>query len=378
MRAAAVILSCLAFAACSSRSEFAYSGTIQAESAAVGSTIGGRVTAVRVASGQRVRAGQTLVTLDGDAQLASLAQARAQLGQATAGLASLTGGSAHAQRQQAAAQTRQAAAGYRKTRALSGNQVVAARQGVRQAQDDVWKAQAAATQAATDAARVEMLFSQGAVAAQQRDAAVSTAKQAAAVLAAANTQLATARSNLDATLHGAAPADIAAAGSAYQAAAANQRSVDVNSVSQIKAARSNVDAARADVSAALARLAEMTIRAPADGIVEDVDLHVGDLVAPNAPIATVDEFRDPYLRIYVAQADLSRIKIGDAVSVRSDAVAGRTFRGLVEQIDAAAQFTPQNVQTPEDRAALNFGVKIRIHDPNRLLLAGTSAEVALP
>jgi len=377
MRAAEMFLLCLCLVACGSRNEFAYSGTVQAESAAVGSTIGGRVISVEVASGQRVRAGQVLVKLDDSAQRAALAQARAQLDQAQAALAGLTGGAAQAQREQAAAQTRQAAAGYQKTAALSQYQIVAAQQGVRQARAEVEKARAAAAQAQTDAARVELLYSQGAVAAQQRDTAASTAQQATATLTAAKTQLATAQSNLNATRGGSAPADVTAASGAYQAAAAGQRSIDVNSASQIQQARSVVEVARSNVSAAQTRLDEMTIRAPADGTVEDIDLHPGDLVAPNAPVAMVDEFRDPYVRIYLSQADLARITTGSVVRVRSDET-GQTFGGLVEQIDTTAQFTPQNVQTPEDRAALNFGVKVGIHDPNHVLRAGTTAEVALP
>jgi len=376
MRALAMFIA-LSVSACGSSNEFAYSGTIEAESAAVGSTIGGRVVAVEVAAGQQVRARETLVTLDDSAQRAALAQARAQLEQAQAALSSLAGGASQAQQQQAAAQTQTAAAGYQKATALSENQIETDRQSVRQGQANAQKARAAAVQAIADNARVQVLYAQGAIPAQQRDAAVSAAKQAVAALAAARAQLATARSNLAATVRDTAAADIAAASGAYQAAVASQRAVDVNAPSQVQQARANADAARAAVAAALTRLREMTIRAPAGGIVQDLDLHAGDLVAPNASVATIQEFRDPFIRIYVAQTDLSQVKIGGSVRVRSDAFANRTFEGAIEQIDTAAQFTPQNVETRDDRAAVNFGVKIRVHDPDRVLRAGTTGEVAL-
>ena len=64
--------------------------------------------------------------------------------------------------------------------------------------------------------------------------------------------------------------------------------------------------------------------------------------------------------------------------MRSDALAGRVFEGHIETIDARAQFTPRDVQTAEDRAALAFGIKVRIADPDRALRAGTTVDVALP
>ena len=128
----------------------------------------------------------------------------------------------------------------------------------------------------------------------------------------------------------------------------------------------------------MAKLAECTVRAPADGVVSALDLHRGDLVAPGAIVATVDEFKDPYVRIYVRQADLARFAMGTAVHVRADAAPDKIFDGVVAQVDSNAQFTPRDVQTPEDRADLSFGVKIRVHDPGNALHGGTTASVAVP
>jgi len=119
------------------------------------------------------------------------------------------------------------------------------------------------------------------------------------------------------------------------------------------------------------------VRAPAAGIVNGLNLRVGDLVPPNAAVATIDEFKDPYLYIYVPQSDLGRVQLGQAVTVRSDAFPRRTFDGHVEAIDQTAQFTPRDVQTAQDRANLVFGVKVRVHDPNYELRGGTTAQVSL-
>jgi HlyD family secretion protein len=146
----------------------------------------------------------------------------------------------------------------------------------------------------------------------------------------------------------------------------------------VREAQATARAAQADVAAARVRLDETIVRAPADGVVTALDLHPGDLVAPGASVATIDEAGNPYARIYVPQAQLGRVTVGAHLAVRSDALPGVSFDGVVEQVDSQAQFTPQNVQTASDRAVLSFGVKVRVHDPQRRLHPGTTVEVALP
>ena len=113
-------------------------------------------------------------------------------------------------------------------------------------------------------------------------------------------------------------------------------------------------------------------------MVDGLDLHAGDIVPAGAPVATIDEFGRPWVRIYVAQSDMSRVRVGAGVQLRSDALNGRMLAGTIEAIDTTAQFTPRDVQTAADRADLAFGVKVRINDPNQDLRAGTTVEVALP
>jgi multidrug resistance efflux pump len=171
--------------------------------------------------------------------------------------------------------------------------------------------------------------------------------------------------------------DTTVAQQAYSSAVANRQLVQVGArPDQIAQARAALDAGRANVAAAQTNLREMTIKAPADGVIDSLDLRVGDLVAPRAQVAIVREFRDPFVRIYVAQRDLGKIAVGHTVTVRSDALGG-SYSGTVEQIDQDAQFTPRDVQTREDRADLSFGVKVRVHDPHGQLPGGTTVEVSL-
>ena len=358
--------------------QFQYSGTLQAESAQVGSTIGGRVSAVYVSDGQRVSKNQGLVQLDDRDERAALAAARAQAAQAAAALANVQAGPRPAEIERAAATEGQALATLRKAETSKADVIAQAADNVRQAEASLHQAQAAALQAAQNDRRVSLLHSQGAVAAQAADDARSADRQAQAAVRAASARLSEAQAVLAQT-SASVPQDVAAAQGGYQAAVAQRQLVQQGSRPQeISQARAAFNAARANVAAARARLDEMLIKSPADGFVEQIDLHPGDLLSPRAQAATVHELRDPYVRIYVVQTDLGRLRTGQAVRVRSDAVAGVEFSGTIEQIDEEAQFTPRDIQTAQDRADLTFGVKVRVHDPGRRLHGGTTVEVALP
>jgi HlyD family secretion protein len=123
-------------------------------------------------------------------------------------------------------------------------------------------------------------------------------------------------------------------------------------------------------------LREATILVPADGVVSSFNLHPGDMLAANQTAAVIDTFADPYVYIYASQSDLARIRNASRIVVHSDAGAG-TFEGRVVAFDRSAQFTPQNVETADQRAQLVYGVKIRIHDPHHALLDGTTVTVEL-
>ncbi|HEV2909677.1 MAG TPA: efflux RND transporter periplasmic adaptor subunit [Candidatus Eremiobacteraceae bacterium] len=356
-------LALLALVACS-RGQTSYSGTLQSESADVGSTVGGRVIAVLASDGEKVSKGQTIVRFDPKDQQAALVQAQGQLAQAQANLADLLAGPRQQDIEKANAQAAQAQHVYQQAQLTGPHQITEAAANLRQAR-------AAAVQAHRDADRSRQLYAGGAISAQANDAALSAERQAQARYTAAQAQFVAAQT-------GSVPQSVAAAGQAYEAAAANAALVAAGTrPEQIQQARDAVRTAQGLVAGAKARLAEMVVAAPADGIINSLDLRAGDLVPAGASVATVDEFVDPFVRIYVAQASLGVLKVGQQVTVRSDAFPGRTFDGRVESIDSSAQFTPRDVQTAEDRANLVFGVKVRVHDPDRVLRGGTTASVAL-
>ncbi len=378
MRSGLITAAC-AIAACScAPSSPAYSGTLQAPSAAVGSTIGGRITRVYTTEGAFVATGAPLVSFDDAQQAAAVVAAAGQLNEARAALADLRAGTRPQDLARAKALAQQDYAQLQLGRSATPYQVTVARNQLREAFAQERDADAAAVRARADANRARSLFATGDISSHERDAAVEAQMRADAQLASSKAAVRAAHAQTINTTTVTLPQTVASAQAAYQAAREQYLSLAAGArPDQIRQAEAAVRTAQGQLANARAKLAEMIVRAPADGVVTDMDLHPGDLLAPGASVATIEERGNPYVRIYVSQRDLGRVKLGDRAAVHADSTPG-TFDGVVEQIDARAQFTPESVQTKSDRAVLSFGVKVRIHDPKELLHPGTTVEVPLP
>ena len=136
--------------------------------------------------------------------------------------------------------------------------------------------------------------------------------------------------------------------------------------------------ARAQLAELDTQLREMKITAPSDSVLETLSVKVGDVLAPNQPIATLLLTNHLWVRVFVAETWLGQIKLGDSAQVRVDSFPGKDFTGVVEQIARAPEFTPRNVQTVDERIKQVFGVKLRLDNASNDLRAGMSADVIFP
>lgn len=365
--------------ACARHGADPYSGTLQVPSAAVGSTTGGRIAQVLVAEGNAVREGQVIVRFDDTQQRGELTAATARLAEARAALADLRAGARPEDLARAAALAEQQRAQYELARSEQPYQTSISADQVRQARARLSDAQAAAREAHTEADRMRSLYATGDVSAQQRDSAVAREASANAHVADAAAAVRAARAQFENTAGVTLPQTATGALAAYRAAQAQYQALAAGArPDQIRQSEAAVRAAQGAVTQARQKLAETVVRSPADGVVSAIDLHPGDLVGPGASVATVDESGDPFVRIYVPQSSLGKFAVGTKLAVHSDALPGATFEGVVEAVDARAQFTPQNVQTENDRAGLSFGVKVRVADRDHRLHGGTTVGVAFP
>lgn len=354
---AAFLALCGALAACATPAP-RYSGTVQTESVAAGSQIGGRVVEVDVAAGSRVRRGQVLLRLDPAQLAAQRDEAAAQARQASGRLAELLAGNTADDVARARALSAQAQAQYRQTVAQAPPRTVAAEAAIRDAA-------AAADLARVTFERVQALAATG-------DVARASLDQARSADIAAQARLTQARADAAALIVAVLPGERSGARAAAAAQQAAFRSVrDGARVEEIAQARAQLANAQAAERYAAARLRETALLAPADGVIESFNLHPGDLLAAGVPAAIVDTFVDPYVYIYAAQRDLGALLRGGHVRIVSDA-DGAVYDGVVETHDRNAQFTPQNTETADQRAELVYGIKVRIRDPHHALLSGTT------
>jgi len=84
-----------------------------------------------------------------------------------------------------------------------------------------------------------------------------------------------------------------------------------------------------------------------------------------------------WVKIYVPETDLSKVKLGQSARVTVDGMQGHNFTGHVGQIASEAEFLPRNVQTPDDREHQVFGVRVYVENANGILKSGMSASVIL-
>lgn len=134
-------------------------------------------------------------------------------------------------------------------------------------------------------------------------------------------------------------------------------------------------AARAQLAEVDAQLRELVVLSPTNCVIETLSVKVGDVVSPNREVATLLLTNHLWVRVFVPEPWLGRVKLGESVVVRVDTFPGREFKGVIEQIARAAEFTPRNVQTTGERVKQVFGVKVRLDNKDGDLRAGMAADV---
>ncbi len=278
----------------------AISGTIETDQARVASRHGGRAAEILVAEGDSVRPRQSLVRLAAPELGPRREQVEALLAELRAG-----------------ARTEELATAEAESAAISAELEFAR----------------------ADERRTAQLANTGAIAASDRDRAVSRA-------AALEKSLVASRSRHQLLAAGARPERIA-----------------------------QVEAQLREIGT---QIHELEVVAPVAATVETLHVKLGDVLPPGAPVATLLYTDSLWVRVYVPATWLGHLQLGGKVRVEVDSFPGKEFAGEIEQIARAAEFTPRNVQTSEDRVKQVFGVKIRLPAGAPELRAGMSADVFFP
>ncbi|HWR49498.1 MAG TPA: efflux RND transporter periplasmic adaptor subunit [Bryobacteraceae bacterium] len=143
---------------------------------------------------------------------------------------------------------------------------------------------------------------------------------------------------------------------------------------ELETRRADVNARRADVAIVESQLGDTVAVSPIDGIVLSEGAEQGEVIAAGTTVLTIGDVDHPWLRAYIGERDLGRVKIGTPVKVTTDSFPGKTYTGRVTFISSEAEFTPKQIQTPEERAKLMYRVKIELQNPNHELKSNMPAD----
>jgi HlyD family secretion protein len=145
----------------------------------------------------------------------------------------------------------------------------------------------------------------------------------------------------------------------------------------IELARARLEQAGEALKLAKVRLGYGSVTAPLSGVVLSENVEAGDYVAPGTPVVTVGDLSNVWLRAYIEETDLGRVKIGQPVTVTTDTYPGKKYTGRVSFIAPQAEFTPKSVQTQKERVKLVYRIKVDIPNPAMELKPGMPADAVI-
>lgn len=219
-------------------------------------------------------------------------------------------------------------------------------QEIKAAQQNMLDAQADMQQKKLDFDRAQRLFSEDAVSAQDRDLADTALKRSQAAFQAAEQK--------------------------YSEALEGSRKED------IAIAHANLNEAHANLGMSHVNLDYTILRAPNAGVITVRQAELGEVVVPGTPVVTLADLDHIWLRAYIAETDLGRVRWGQDAAVTTDTFPGKQYHGRISFIASEAEFTPKSVQTYKERVMLVYRIKIDIDNPNHELKPGMPADAHIP
>jgi HlyD family secretion protein len=145
----------------------------------------------------------------------------------------------------------------------------------------------------------------------------------------------------------------------------------------MRQARSRVDSAAATLSLAQNRLEHAILQAPISGVVLAKHLEPGEQAAAGTPVITIGNLDEVWVRGFIPETDLGRIRVGQTAQVTSDTYRGKVYPGTITFIAQEAEFTPKNVQTEKERVKLVYRIKISLKNPNHELKPGMPVDATI-
>jgi HlyD family secretion protein len=162
------------------------------------------------------------------------------------------------------------------------------------------------------------------------------------------------------------------------AALERDKALEASADKRIALAIANIDTARASLEMARIVLGYTTLKAPFDGVILVRQAELGEVVSPGAAIVTLADIDHVWLRAYVNEPDVGKIRLGEAATVTTDSYPGKEYPGRISFISEAAEFTPKSVETHAERVTLVYRIRIDIDNPSHELVPGLPADARIP
>jgi HlyD family secretion protein len=339
------------------------SGRIEGRETDVSAKLGGKVDQVAVREGDMVKPSQLLVKLDDSELRAQLQGAAARVREAQERLerARQQLPVLQAQLDQANLTTQQAAQESQGRVVEAENALAAARAALAEAQTNLKLAQVRQQ-------RTNFLYAQGAVSAQERDEDNAALETAQARVNAAQQQVQSGQGRLT-------QARSALSNAAIRAAAALQIEKQIAQAhTDVVVSQQQVRNAQAAQAQTQANLDYLTVESPLAGNLITRSVDPGEVVAAGEPLVTIVNLNNLYLRGFIPEGEIGRVKLGQPGRVYLDSFPNRPLEATVTRVDPKASFTPENTYFKKDRVTQVFGVELTLNNPQGLAKPGMPAD----
>lgn len=354
----------------------AYSGNIETTTTDLSFQVMGKVIELKFDEGENIRKKDLVARFDDTEFLAQKDAAMAKLDGARTRIAQLET-SIELQKQTTEAQIKQAKANLYIAQANLKELKAGARyQEIEQTRQILKTVQVKKENTLKDFQRVELLVEKGVMSQKNLD-------DASAALDMATAEVKRLQQALDLVKEGpkieqieAAKGRVMQAEAALELALAGPLSVK-NLIQQLDTATLDVKNAQAMVRLYDTQLAKTKLYSLINGIVISKDAEIGEVLSPGAPVLTLADLDNVWLKIYIDTADLGKIKFGQKVKIKTDSFPDKYYEGTISFISSEAEFTPKMIQTPKERVKQVYRVKIRIKNQNQELKPGMPADAYL-
>ncbi len=146
---------------------------------------------------------------------------------------------------------------------------------------------------------------------------------------------------------------------------------------QIELARAGIRSATETLKMSQIVLGYTELRAPFAGVIQVRQAELGEIMVPGTPVVTLADLDHVWLRAYINETDIGKVRYGAEAAVTTDTYPGKTYKGRVSFISGNAEFTPKSVETHAERVTLVYRIRIDIDNPSHELVPGMPADAVL-